>query len=215
MNQPNPPHIPSYFAPSSVQPAVGQGAPLTPEQIAEIARARELYRKVRRATGVATFDAWATATFAGLTLLVTLMSFSLTGLLVGAGMAVVAWNGFRGLKMLKALDPEGARVLGWNQILLGSVLFLYAAWNLVAIATGAPGSMFGSLKDQLEGLDTTQIESVVRSIAYLVYGSLALFAIIAQGLTSLYYFSRGRYVRDYVEKSAGWVLQMQRAGFSL
>src|SRR5436190_1579699 len=98
------------------------------EHLQQMLEARGRNRKVRRAIGVAKFDAWATAIFAGLTLLVAGASFSWTGLIVGAAMAFIATQSFRGLNKLTRLDESGARVLGYNQLLFAACLIIYACW---------------------------------------------------------------------------------------
>ena len=98
------------------------------------------HRKVRRAIGVAKFDAWATAIFAGLTVLVAGASFSWTGLIVGAAMAFIATQSFRGLHKLVRLDESGPRLLGYNQLLFAACLIIYASWNLYQYTVG-PGPL--------------------------------------------------------------------------
>src|SRR5207248_2091492 len=87
-------------------------------------------KKIRKTIGVAKFYGWATAIFAGLTLLISAVSFSIVGLLVGAAMAVVAFGEFRGAASLKHLDPKGAKELGLSQLLLSATLLGYAIFSV-------------------------------------------------------------------------------------
>src|SRR5438067_2158945 len=109
---------------------------IPPQHLQQMFDARARVRKVRRAIAVAKFDAWATAIFAGLTLLIAVPSFSLTGLLVGGAMAFIATQSFRGLHKITRLDESGARLLGYNQIIFAICLIVYAAWNLYRYSTG-------------------------------------------------------------------------------
>jgi len=40
-------------------------------------------------------------------------------------------------------------------------------------------------------------------------------AIIAQGGTTLYYFTRAKYIRAYRDQTPPWIVEMQRAGAQL
>lgn len=211
MTQPSPNPI-SFFT----QASGGHPEPLTPEQLSQITHARARYKKVQRATSVAAIDAWSTAIFAGLSLLISAISFSFPGILVGMGMAVVSYNSFRGLKMMRKLDPAAARVLGQNQLFLGSVLFLYAAWNLfLLLIHKADLGISTEMRSQLNDVGGDWVIGLYRYIYYAVYGGLVAFAIIVQGLTALYYFSRKKCIDEYLERTAEWVLQMQKMGFKL
>ena len=48
-------------------------------------------------------------------------------------------------------------------------------------------------------------------ISILVYGCIIVISIIFQGLTSWYYFSRARHLRDYLDQTPQWVVQMREA----
>jgi hypothetical protein len=189
--------------------------PLTPEQLSQITHARARYRKVNRAIRVATGDAWTTAIFAGISLLGSVFFFSIPGILVGLGMAVISYNSFRGLRAIRSLDASGARLLAKNQLLFGTILFLYAAWNIYLLWSGHANSgnddpIASELSDA--GYDAAGLE---RYIGFAVYFGVAAFALIGQSLTALYYFSRQKYIQEYLSRTAEWVLQMQKMGFKL
>ena len=56
------------------------------------------------------------------------------------------------------------------------------------------------------------VEDLTRSITYAIYAGLIAVAVFAQGGLSLYYFTRGKYVRAYVAQTPEWVLAVQKAG---
>ena len=194
----------------------GHPEPLTPEQLSQITHARHRYKKVHRAINVAKFDAWTTAIFAGLSLLFSAIGFSIPGILLGLGMAAVSYNSFRGMRRLEELDASGTELLGKNQWFLGGLLFIYAAWNLYLIHAGKMDTdLSPDTKQQLAELGGQWINDLMQECYYLVYGALAVFAIVAQGLTSLYYFSRAKFIAEYLDHTAEWILKMQKMGFRL
>ncbi len=79
---------------------------MTPEQLRQLAEARRLAAKIRRAASYAYFDFWGIAVFAGLTLAGSLLSFSWPGFLLGVVMAIVAYVEFHGARDLKLLDES-------------------------------------------------------------------------------------------------------------
>ncbi|HWB53577.1 MAG TPA: hypothetical protein VG722_05270 [Tepidisphaeraceae bacterium] len=190
--------------------------PLTPEQLSQITHARTRYRKVGRAITVASTDAWTTAIFAGISVLGSLIGFSIPGILLGLAMGVVSYNSFRGFHLLQKLDPDGAKLLGRNQLLLGAILILYAVWNLGLIFFGkADLGISGATSDQLNQLGADWVTNLIQYCYYILYGGIIAFALIVQSLTALYYYSRGKYVQEYLAHTANWVLQMQKTGFKL
>ncbi len=181
----------------------------------DIATARQRAAKLRRAISVAKFDAWGVAFFGGLTFLASLVSFSLVGIALGMGMAIVAYVEFKGIERLRQLDPEAATTLGRNQLFFGGMLLLYAIYSLFSIYhDNAPpfGGAISSADAAAIGVDVT---SITRMIGLLVYGTLAVVAITVQGGTALYYFSRRRYIEEYARQTPQWILDAQRAGLPM
>ena len=81
---------------------------------------------------MANFNAWTTAVLAALS-----APFALgggVGLVVFAGLAIVAFNEFWGRRRLLAFDPSASTILGWNQL---GLLLLISCYSLWAIRTGA------------------------------------------------------------------------------
>lgn len=90
--------------------------PLTLGDQQEIAAAHTRAKKVRKAAAVAAFNGWVTAAFAVLSAPFSI--FSLSGIFVTAGLAIVAYNEFQGRRRLLKLThkPLGS----WGGIRLAS-----------------------------------------------------------------------------------------------
>ena len=56
------------------------------------------------------------------------------------------------------------------------------------------------------------VEGLTRLITLAIYGGMIAVAVFAQGGLALYYFTRGKYVRAYVQQTPEWVLAVQKAG---
>src|SRR4051794_40425315 len=116
------------IAPPPLPPLAPQ---LSAEHLLDLQRARAALRKVRRAISVASFDGWTIGAFAALTLIFGLTSAS--SVIMGLAMGAVAYVELRSAGRLRRLDPNAARMLGFNQLALGAVLITYALWRTFAI----------------------------------------------------------------------------------
>lgn len=179
-------------------------APLSAEQLRELADARRRAGKVRRAAGVAGLSGWSMAVFAVLTLMGAAIGFSAAGVALGLGLGAVAAVELRGRSMLLKFNPRGAALLGYNQIALGVLLLGYAAWSLYE---GLAGPVSAQLRTGDPDTDA-MVGDLARTFTVLIYGSLALFAVVAPGLTALYYFSRAGHIRRFVADTPEWVVQV-------
>ena len=56
--------------------------------------------------------------------------FDVIGMVMGVGLALLAWNEFRGRAMLRRFELRGCGVLGRNQLGLMALVISYAAWML-------------------------------------------------------------------------------------
>ncbi len=148
-------------------------------------------RKVRSAAKLAAFNGWAFGISAALSLLFALSSG--TALVVGAGLAIVAWNELRGRKLLLRFDPRGPLLLGWNQLGLMGLLVAYCVWSIYAGLTGATPELDALLKE-LEPL-TGSVDDLQRTLTLAIYGGVIIGTIIFQGLNALYYFTRTKHVQ--------------------
>lgn len=193
---------------------VQQPPAFTPEQMKQLAEARRVGAKVRRAMRVATLSGWTISIFAGLTILFSL--FDPAGLVLGLGMGVVGWMELQGAARLRRLDPTAAGALAYNQLILGVLLLGYAAWGLYH-ALGAPMmAMDPALAASPEVAAMMRpYEGLARLISLVVYVTLAVVAVFGQGGAAWYYASRGKYIREYVQHTPAWIIQLQRAGMFL
>ena len=207
-----PPPLPTAVPIAADAAPIG-GPGLSPEQLQQIADARMRAKKIRKGVSVALFDGWTIAIFAGLTLLSGL--FSLVGLLLGLGMAIAAYVELTNAKRLKQLDPNAARTLAWNQVFLGSILFLYAVHSLWSIFSGH-GVMQSELAKYPElSQFAGDMEQLTKAIGLLIYGTLIAVAIFGQGGTALFYLSRHKHVETYLRETPRWILDAQRAGMPM
>ena len=176
--------------------------PLTPGQKEEFIRAAERARKVRGAAKIATFNAWTLMAVGGLSVLVGL--FSLKAVLVGGALLALGWNEMRGRNLLLRFDPEGPRILGWNQLALLGVIVLYCA-SAISTALAASNPEMAEL-EALVGIDP----GTVGRLTALVYGAVILGAALFQGLLSRYYFLREKPLREYLEETPAWIVELQK-----
>jgi hypothetical protein len=186
---------------------------LSPEQLRELEEARRRGAALRRAVNIARLNGWSIAIFAGLTLLGAFLSW--WGLILGVGMAVVAYIEFKGAARIRRLDPSAARMLALNQLFLGALLLSYAVYSLWNAVHGN-----GEIAKELSQYPELQsmggdFASLERLMGYLIYGTLAAVAVFVQGGTALYYRSRRRHIEAYVQQTPAWIQQALRAGMPM
>ncbi len=162
---------------------------------------------------MATCDAWSIGIFAALSLPLSLIFFDIPSILISVGMVVVTVIEYRAANELRKLDVFAPRRLGFNQVAFATILCLYALWNLGAAFFGPPPNL-GVSKDQMAQLSQVMgnMNDLARWLSMMVYGGIILIAIAAQGGLALYYFTRTKYVRDYVAHVSPWIIQLQQAG---
>ena len=189
---------------SAISPTAIQ---LTPQQLRELADARASHKYIRRAINVALFDGWTVAAFAIANCVCGLGDFQ--SMIVGAVLGVIAFVEIRGASQLRRLDESAPRRLAINQILLGLLLCAYAVWQIYQYLHGPSPYAQLSAADPKIG---KRYDDMARSLAVAVYGCLIIFAIFAQGGAALFYFTREKHIRDYRQRTPGWIIQMQQAG---
>lgn len=182
--------------------------PLTPEQFHQWTTAQIAYRPIRRAVGVAAFDAWCTAIFAGLTVL---CGFSTpAALLLGLGMGGVAFVSFRGLAGLRKLDVRAPKMLALNQVALAVMISLYGAWNLYAHATGRASPLDSAvMQDPALKEMLGSVEGLARQLAIVTYSAVIAATWLAQGSAAWFYARRTRMIRAYRGETPEWVVRLQ------
>ena len=197
----------------SVSPALPQPPSLNPQHLEQLAAAHRDGAKIRRTVAIATFDGWSIAVFA---LLSCLCGFnSVTSLLMGFGLGVIAFVELRSAGQLRRLEPGALRIMGRNQLALATLLILYALWSIYGELTG-PGAYAAAIASDPElSQMLAPIEGLVRHMVILTYVGLIGVALLGQGGLAWFYFSRLKHLRDYLQRTPGWIADMQRAGPSL
>ena len=198
------PIAPTAPAADAADPTDG---PLTPEHMQELALAKQRSRKLLKAVKVATFNGWCAAIFAACAL--PFAPFSATALVMAVGLAAVAWNEFRGRRLLRSFDPRGPRVLGWNQLGFMGLLIGYSLWSIYS-SLGAGGAYESYMSDPQLGPMLESFSGLYRTITIAVYGGVIAGALIFQGLTARYYFARCKHLQAYLDETPDWVVELQR-----
>jgi hypothetical protein len=187
--------------------AEGEG-PLSAQHERDLSTANQRARKILGAVKVATFNGWSAAVLAGASLL--FVWFDLSGIPVGVGLAVVAWNEFRGRDLLRRFDPRGASLLGWNQVGFIGLLVAYSSWCIYTGLTGPdPYETYITDNPQLAPI-LGSIGDLHATVTLAVYGGVIVLSFIFQGLNALYYFKRGRLLKVYLGQTPAWIVDLQR-----
>jgi hypothetical protein len=177
----------------------GAGSPLSAEHLAQIDAARVRAKKILKAARVAAFNAWTAAIIGGSALALGITD--LTSAVLGGAIILVAAIEFKGASKFKKMDPIAPALCGWNQLLLLAIVAAYCLWSMFA-----PSSSSQSLSEAL-GADVASLETTIRRGFYaLVLGG----SVLTQGLTSVYYFSRGKHLRTHLRNTPPWVVELQR-----
>ena len=171
---------------------------LSPEQRVELQEAAARLKVVLRPARVARVNGWTVGIFGGLSVLFGLVSGG-GGIFVGLALIAVAWNEMRGVRMLRALDSEGARVLGWNQLFLGVLIALYCLFTIWH-ASLSPDPSMKELED-LGGIPA----GLVSQLTTFLYGAVAVIVGIVQVLLARYHFRAEARVRAFVNETPEWV----------
>lgn len=184
-------------------------SPLTPQQHEQFIRADAEAAKLTRAARMAAFNGGSMLVLAVLCLPFAWMD--VTNAAVAAVLTVLGLVELRGRSRLQRLDPAAGRLLAMNQLALFAAILIYCVWRIYIVLTGP------SMLDQhpeLADLKSMQIdiEELERTIAWTLYGAVAAGSAIYQGLCALYYLNTGRRLRDYVQQTPPWILQLQRRG---
>lgn len=176
--------------------------PLTPEQQDVLEEARERARTFTGAAKVAAFNGWSIGFFAAVTLLFGL--FNLTALVLGAGMAVVARNEFKGRSAIVRSDVTGPELLWRNQVGFMALIIVYCLWSMY-LATARPDPQLAELTELLGG----DLDEVLRSLTLMMYTGVIAVTAVFQGLNARYYFRRIEMIREYLSETPSWVLELQ------
>jgi hypothetical protein len=203
-----------------VSSAVQHG--LSAEQITQLRQAWHAAKKIRRARSVAMSDASVICFFAAIT--VAGGAFGLPSitpaLLLGLAMTLVAVIEFRGAAGLGRLEVSAASRLGWNQVAFAFSLCAYAGWNIAQALLTKSGGLsadYAAIASQSpDAAEMVQsLDSLTHTATAAFYALLIGVALLVQGGTALYYFTRTRHVRAYVHATPPWIIELQKAGVSI
>lgn len=187
------------------------GDPLTAAHRLELTRARDRAKSIRKAAAVAAFNGWSSAIVAALS--APFAFFSLSGLVLTVGFAIIAYNEFRGRKRLLSFNPSAATLLGWNQLGLLAMLVVYCLWTMYGSYNNT-GAMTAELKGYADldaALGTAGgFEGLYKQIVVWFYGGVIALSVLFQGGNALYYFTRRRHIEEFVAETPEWVRDVQR-----
>jgi len=178
-------------------------SPLTPEHVAQLASAIERTGKIRKASKMAAVNGWVLAISAGLT--APFAPFSGVAFILLFALALLAWNEFRGRKMLDRFEEAGPDLLWKNQVGLMAVVVGYCLWG---IRTAVAGPVNPSLA-QLEEL-VPDITELVSQAAAGFYALIIVVTVLLQGVMARFYHNRIALVRDYLAETPDWAVDVIR-----
>jgi hypothetical protein len=158
-------------------------------------------KKLVRPARIARFNAWTIGMFGGLTVLWGFASGG-GGLVVGLALLAVAWNERRGVRLLEAMDAEGARVLGWNQLLVAVVIAGYCVYAILRARRGPDASM--RALEEAAGISS----ETVAELTLLIYGSIAVMVALVQVLLARYHFRAGAAVDAFRRETPRWAMEL-------
>jgi hypothetical protein len=168
------------------------------EQQAALQEAAARLKVVLRPARIARVNGWTVGVFGALSVLWGLVSGG-GGIFVGLALIAIAWNEMRGVKRLSALDPEGARILGWNQLVLGALIGAYCAFTIWHAHLSPDPSM-----QELEDLGGVPA-GLIAQLTTLLYGGVAVVVGIVQLLLARYHFRAAARIRAFVSETPEWV----------
>lgn len=191
--------------------AVGEPAVhLSAAQHRALSKASQLYKPIRRAMGIASFDAFVAGMLAILALPFAI--FSLWSALAVVVLATVAGVELRGRILLARLNPAASRWLGWNQVYFLSMICVYCAASIAHVLLYPPD--LAALKDVQQympaGYQNIDFASGLQILTIVVYGLVALTSSVYIGLVALYYFTRRKHIQRFVDEAPAWVVALYR-----
>jgi hypothetical protein len=146
-------------------------------------------------------SAWSVAIFGGLSVVWGLLTGG-AGVLLGLALLTVAWNEMRGVARLRALDLEGARILGWNQFVLGGVVGVHCLVTIVHSRLAPDTSMQQVV--ELAGLPS----DIVADLTALAYGAVIVGVALVQALLSRYHLRAKTRIAAFRRETPPWVLEL-------
>ncbi len=196
-------------------PSTNADGPLSAEHLQQLQQAELRATKIRKAGGVAMFNGVSLAICAGGSALFVLAGpllggFDIVAAVLTVGLGVVAYNEFKGRRLIRSFHARGAKLLGWDQLGLMTMIVAYCAWMLAAAYRG-PGPFAAEIAAEPMLADAlSPFNDMAMKITLAIYGGLMIATVIFQGLNALYYFTRAKYIRAYLRDTPDWVVELQR-----
>lgn len=182
-------------------------APLTPSELGRLNQAGIQQKKILRTAQIAFFNGTCMAIFAAISLISGI--FDTMSLAMGLVLAGLAWNEFRGRKLLRNMDLAAPRVLGWNQLAFMGLLICYSAWHIYFGLTG-PSAYQAEIAAYPQLDSMVGITRLEKTITVSIYSALIAAAIICQGGCAWYYFNRTKHLHAYVSDTDPWIIDIHR-----
>lgn len=214
-----PPAGPARPAPPALPPpgpvAASGDRPLSPENLRQIEQANIRAKKIRKAGGVATFNGITLACFAGFSALFAIGSLLfgesyVVGTLMTGGLGLAAFNEFKGRRLLGGFDRRAPRLLGWNQLYLMALLIGYCTWMIADAYFGTSPYDDAIAAEPMLADMLGQWGDLELQLTLAVYGGVIAGTIVFQGLNAVYYFTRAKHLRAYLDETPDWVVDVQR-----
>jgi len=173
-------------------------------------------RKVNRAARVARSSAITTLAIGLAALPFVVVSPSLSGLVVVAGVIAVGVREWLGYGKMRRAEAGAAGHLGWNQVALAGVILFYCLLEMASFsAEGVKSAALSpEVRAQLASMPgmAHQIDALIETWApYAVYGFYSLLivvSVLAQGAMAFYYFSRRKHVDAFNRNTPEWIRRM-------
>jgi hypothetical protein len=175
----------------------------------QLQAATNQWAKLRRLAAYAAFDGWSLTVLGTLTLICGGYGTA-PGLLVSMALLGTGIFEIQSVGRLRRLNPNAIPHMAYNQLVLAGGLILYAIINIIQARHGG-SAMTGELQQALAmtGSDSA-IDDQLTSIMQIFYTALIAIALMVQGGTAIYYFSRQKFMLQYLAQTPDWIQQMQR-----
>jgi hypothetical protein len=148
---------------------------------------------LRRVILVSRLNGWSVALFAGFAAGISLLLGDLTGVVVSLFGLVSGTIEIRGNRMLQRHDPAGTRSIIGAQLLLLTVVVIYAVGRIATFDTNEILTTLEPLmKEAIQGIDLApeELRRLINMLVWAFYGSLILASCCYQGGLAFYYRRR-------------------------
>jgi hypothetical protein len=212
--------IASDSQPSEPAPPAAQ-APLDPRQLEQVEQAGKRRRRLGRALLLARGNGF-TLLVAGL-LCLPFAAFEPSLVVVALALLALGAVELRGAAMWKRSDLRAARLLAYNQLALFVVVAIYCAVHGYQAVHAPPasldlGGLDPELSAQLHDLGSTlgqddgsaALGSAVKIGVVAFYVLVALACALYQGACAYFYLKRGALLREHLERTPAWILELEK-----